>query len=45
MILVDVGVPPKHVQVIRYNIGVESVERCRDVQNESISGKKLWKYP
>jgi hypothetical protein len=27
----------EHVQVIRCNIGPESVEKCRDVQNEPIS--------
>jgi hypothetical protein len=32
MILVYVGVPFKHVQVIISNIGRESVEKCRDVQ-------------
>jgi hypothetical protein len=26
----------EHVQVIRSNIGPESVEKCRDVQNEPI---------
>jgi hypothetical protein len=31
MVLIDVGVPPEHVQVIRSNIGPESVEKCRDV--------------
>jgi hypothetical protein len=36
MILVDVGVFSEHVQVIRFNIGPESVEKCRDVQNEPI---------
>jgi hypothetical protein len=36
MILVDVGVPLEHVQVIRSNIGPESVEKCQDVQNEPI---------
>jgi hypothetical protein len=36
MILVDVGVSPKHVKTIRSNIGLESVEKCRDVQNEPI---------
>jgi hypothetical protein len=36
MILVNLRVSPKHVQVIRFNIGPESVEKCRDVQNESI---------
>jgi hypothetical protein len=44
MVLVDVGVRPEHVQVIRSNIGLESVEKCRDVQMsqfEPISGKKL----
>jgi hypothetical protein len=38
MILVDVKVPTKHVQIIRSNIGLESVEKCRDVQNEPILG-------
>jgi hypothetical protein len=37
MILVDVKVSSKHVQAIRSNIGPESVEKCRDVQNEPIS--------
>jgi hypothetical protein len=44
MILVDVGIPPEHMQLIKYNIGPESVEKCRDVQMsqfEPISGKKL----
>jgi hypothetical protein len=41
MALVDLGVPLEHVQVIRSNVGPESVEICRDVLNESISGKKL----
>jgi hypothetical protein len=41
MVLVDLGVPIKHVKVIRSNIGPESDEKCRDVQNEPISGKKL----
>jgi hypothetical protein len=36
MVLVDVRVPPEHVQVIRSNIGPESAEKCRDVQNEQI---------
>jgi hypothetical protein len=36
MILLDVGVLPEHVKVIRSNIGPESVEKCRDVQNEPI---------
>jgi hypothetical protein len=41
---IDIRVPPKHVRVIRSNIGPESVEKCRDVQMskfEPISGKKL----
>jgi hypothetical protein len=38
MILIDLGVPSEHVQVIRSNIVPESVEKCRDVQNEPISG-------
>jgi hypothetical protein len=36
MALVDVRVSPERVKVIRSNIGPESVEKCRDVQNESI---------
>jgi hypothetical protein len=36
MILVDVRILPEHVQVIRSNIGPESVEECRNVQNEPI---------
>jgi hypothetical protein len=38
MVLIDVGVLPEHVQVIISNIGPESVEKCRDVQNEPILG-------
>jgi hypothetical protein len=34
MVLVDVTVFYEHVQVIRFNIEPESVEKCRDVQNE-----------
>jgi hypothetical protein len=36
MILIDVRVFLEHVQVIRSNIGPESVEKCRDVHNETI---------
>jgi hypothetical protein len=36
MILVDVNISLEHAQVIRSNIGPESVEKCRDVQNELI---------
>jgi hypothetical protein len=36
MALVNVIVPPEHVQVIRSNIEPKSVERCQDVQNEPI---------
>jgi hypothetical protein len=36
MILIYVRVSPEHVQVIRSKIGPESVEKCRDVQNEPI---------
>jgi hypothetical protein len=36
MILMNVRVTPEHVQVIRFNIGLESAEKCRDVQNEPI---------
>jgi hypothetical protein len=34
MVLIDVGVPPERVQVIRSNIGRKLVVKCRDVQNE-----------
>jgi hypothetical protein len=34
MVLAYVRVSDEHVQVIRSNIGPESVEKCRDVQNE-----------
>jgi hypothetical protein len=36
MTLVYVRIPSEHVQVIRSNIGPESVEKCRDVQNKPI---------
>jgi hypothetical protein len=36
MILVDVRIHLEHAQVIRSKIGPESVEKCRDVQNEPI---------
>jgi hypothetical protein len=36
MVLENVRVSSEHVQVIRSNIGPESVEKCRDVQNEPI---------
>jgi hypothetical protein len=36
MILVDVSIPPEHMKVTRSKIGPESVEKCRDVQNELI---------
>jgi hypothetical protein len=36
MIPIDVEHPLEHLQVIRSNIGPESVENCRDVQNEPI---------
>jgi hypothetical protein len=36
MDLIDVRVSPEHVKVIKSNIGPESVEKCRDVQNEPI---------
>jgi hypothetical protein len=32
MVLVDVGIHPEYVQVIRSNIGPESVEKCPDVE-------------
>jgi hypothetical protein len=38
MSLIDVGIPLEHGQVIRSDIGPESVEKCRDVQNGPISG-------
>jgi hypothetical protein len=43
MVLVDIGIHPEHVQVIRSNIGPESVAKRRDVQMSQfapISGKK-----
>jgi hypothetical protein len=36
MILIDVRVHFEHVKVIRSNVGPESVEKYRDVQNEPI---------
>jgi hypothetical protein len=36
MILIDVRTLSERAQVIRTNIGPESVEKCRDVQNEPI---------
>jgi hypothetical protein len=36
MVLIGVRVYPEYVQTIRSNIGPESVEKCRDVQNEPI---------
>jgi hypothetical protein len=36
MILVDVRVIFEHMQVIISNIGPESVEKCRDVQDKPI---------
>jgi hypothetical protein len=36
MNLIDARTLPEHVQVIRSKIGPESVEKCRDVQNEPI---------
>jgi hypothetical protein len=38
MLLIDVRVLLEHVQTIRSNIGPESAENCRNVQNEPISG-------
>jgi divalent metal cation (Fe/Co/Zn/Cd) transporter len=35
-VLIDAVIPPEQVQVIRSYIGPESVETCRDVQNEPI---------
>jgi hypothetical protein len=42
MILVDARIPPEHVQVIRSNIGSESVEKCWNVQNEPVWAN-FWK--
>jgi hypothetical protein len=36
MALIDVRASFEHVWAIRSNIGHESVEKCRDVQNEPI---------
>jgi hypothetical protein len=36
MVLIDVKVLCEHAQVIRSNIGPQSVEKCRDVENETI---------
>jgi hypothetical protein len=36
MVMVDAGVHSEHVEVIRSKIGPESVEKCRDVENEPI---------
>jgi hypothetical protein len=36
MILVDVRILIEHLKVIRSNIGPESVEKWRDVQNKPI---------
>jgi hypothetical protein len=36
MVSVDARTHFEHIQVIRSNIGPESVEKCRDVQNEPI---------
>jgi hypothetical protein len=36
MVLVYVRLSAEHVQVLRSNIGRESVEKCRNVQNEPI---------
>jgi hypothetical protein len=36
MVLIDIGIPLEHVQVIRSKIGRGLVQKCRDVQNEPI---------
>jgi hypothetical protein len=36
MVLIDVWVYIEHIKAIRSNIGPESVEKYRDVQNEPI---------
>jgi hypothetical protein len=36
MTLIVLRVSSEHVQAIRSNIELESVEKCRDVQNEPI---------
>jgi hypothetical protein len=35
----------EHEKVIRMDIGTKSVEKCRDVEDEPISGKTLWVRP
>jgi hypothetical protein len=45
VVLVDAEVHSEHVQVIGMDIGPESVEKCRDVENESISRKTVRVYP
>jgi hypothetical protein len=42
MVPIDVRITAKHVQVIRSNIGPESVEKCRDVRNKPIWAN-FWK--
>jgi hypothetical protein len=39
------GVHSEHVQLIRSDIGPESVKKYRDVQNEQISGKQRGVLP
>jgi hypothetical protein len=36
MVLIDRGFCSEHVKVMESDIGPESVEKCRDVQNEPI---------
>jgi hypothetical protein len=45
MALIDARLHFKYVQVIRGDIGPESVEKCGDVEYEPISGKKLTTSP
>jgi hypothetical protein len=39
MVLVDAGAHCKHVQVIRCVIKYDSIEKCRDFENKTISEK------
>lgn len=45
MTLIDATTHYEHLQVSRCDINLESVKKCSDVGNESISGKKLWRLP
>jgi hypothetical protein len=41
MALINLRAHSEHIQVIRCDIKLESVEKFRDVQNEPVSGKTL----